>query len=151
MQTLKKEMPDIGKEWTVFEGDEARNISLMPEVTGIMTGTATNGGRYLALPISHPLPEVLARHIPQLLSGYQHYRIERVFRHQLLNRGDINTGSADTPNILSHSGPPDHITASYLDVALSNYFGYTNWGPERTDFPQGAMDANVYPGRTKRV
>lgn len=27
MQVLKKEVPDIGKEWTVFEGDEARNVS----------------------------------------------------------------------------------------------------------------------------
>lgn len=27
MQALKKEVPDIGNEWTVFEGDEARNVS----------------------------------------------------------------------------------------------------------------------------
>lgn len=27
MQALKKEVPDIGNEWTIFEGDEARNVS----------------------------------------------------------------------------------------------------------------------------
>lgn len=27
MQALKKEVPDIGNEWTVFEGNEARNVS----------------------------------------------------------------------------------------------------------------------------
>lgn len=27
MQALKKEVPDIGNEWTVFEGEEARNVS----------------------------------------------------------------------------------------------------------------------------
>lgn len=27
MQVLKKEVPDIGKEWTVFEAEEARNVS----------------------------------------------------------------------------------------------------------------------------
>lgn len=30
MEVLKKEVPDIAKEWAVFEGDEARNVSKMP-------------------------------------------------------------------------------------------------------------------------
>lgn len=32
MQVLKKEVPDIGNEWTVFEGDEARNVSNFPKI-----------------------------------------------------------------------------------------------------------------------
>lgn len=30
MQVLKKEVPDIGNEWAVFEGEKARNVSIMP-------------------------------------------------------------------------------------------------------------------------
>ncbi|KAG6362653.1 hypothetical protein INS49_007745 [Diaporthe citri] len=44
MEVLKKEVPDIAKDWAVFEREEARNISLIPEVTGIMTGTAKMAG-----------------------------------------------------------------------------------------------------------
>lgn len=60
-------------------------------------------------------------------------------------------GNTTAPAALSDSGPASHITASYLNGALSSYFGYKNWGAERTDFPQDAAGPNVYPGRTKRV
>lgn len=52
---------------------------------------------------------------------------------------------------LNDSGPPDHVTASYLNGALPSYFGYDSWGAERTDFSQDAAGPDVYPGRTKRV
>ncbi|KAF9880305.1 putative FAD dependent oxidoreductase [Colletotrichum karsti] len=50
----------------------------------------------------------------------------------------------------SDSGPPNHAAVSYLNGALPNYFGYDTYGAERTDFPE-TSDANVWPGRTKRV
>lgn len=58
---------------------------------------------------------------------------------------------AGNSTALSDSGPPSHVTASYLNGALSSYFGYENWGTERADFPQQAAGPDVYPGRTKRV
>ncbi|KAJ0120771.1 hypothetical protein J7T55_015504 [Diaporthe amygdali] len=206
MQTLKKEMPDIGKEWAVFEGEEARNLlpghqhhrierlfrPLSPTTANYEVFTsrgkirakhvvyATNawtphfvpglqrairGGRlHMSAELGGSgLPKAGAWHsytdngsLPggrawSLLRNGLDYVVQMPRNGEYMFGGDINTGSANTPDILSDSGPPDHITASYLNGALSNYFGYTNWGPERTDFPQGAMDANVYPGRTKRV
>lgn len=65
--------------------------------------------------------------------------------------GDGEGAGGGNMTILSDSGPPDHVTASYLNGALSSYFGYKNWGAERTDFPQDAAGPDVYPGRTKRV
>lgn len=74
--------------------------------------------------------------------------------------GTESEGSAEGANsnnmtgaaVLSDAGPPSHATASYLNGALSSYFGYAIWGAERTDFPQDAAAvAGVYPGRTKRV
>lgn len=61
---------------------------------------------------------------------------------------DDNTGNTTA---LSDSGPPSHVTASYLNGALSSYFGYENWGAERTDFPQETAAPDVHAGRTKRV
>ncbi|KAK8079376.1 DAO-domain-containing protein [Apiospora hydei] len=46
---------------------------------------------------------------------------------------------------------PAPATASYLNGALPAYFGYRNWGPERTDFPADLHQDVIYPGRTKRV
>lgn len=60
-------------------------------------------------------------------------------------------GNNTTAPVLSDAGPPAHITASYLNGALSSYFGYENWGAERTDFPQDEAGSHVFPGRTKRV
>lgn len=45
MQVLKKEVPDIGNEWAVFEGEEARNVSIIPERYASQT---KNGCRYLS-------------------------------------------------------------------------------------------------------
>ncbi|KAK8050848.1 FAD dependent oxidoreductase [Apiospora rasikravindrae] len=46
---------------------------------------------------------------------------------------------------------PAAATASYLNGALPTYFGYQNWGAERTDFPADLHQDVIYPGRTKRV
>ncbi|KAK7957354.1 uncharacterized protein PG986_006576 [Apiospora aurea] len=46
---------------------------------------------------------------------------------------------------------PAPATASYLNGALPAYFGYPNWGAERTDFPTDLHQDVIYPGRTKRV
>lgn len=48
------------------------------------------------------------------------------------------------------SGTPAQVVAAYLDGALPTYFGYENWGAERSDFPADA-GPDVYAGRTKRV
>lgn len=69
--------------------------------------------------------------------------------------GDGGEAAGINATGLSDSGPPSHVTASYLNGALPSYFGYDNWGAERTDFPQqgaaGAPGKGAYPGRTKRV
>ncbi|KAG8157260.1 hypothetical protein KVR01_012968 [Diaporthe batatas] len=270
MEVLKKEMPDIGSEWSVFEKDEARNISLMPEVTGIMTGTAkmaaaiwpyrfvthslkslldthpsfsldTNTAALEVIAItstsdaaSPPSPnyEVLtargtiqAKHVvhasnawtPHLVPGLRgairgarlhmsahlgggglpragawpsyssgdgslpggrawslyrnglDYAVQMPRDGEYMFGGDMvgvgggvgegrNTKGAATATapVMSDAGPPSHITASYLNGALPSYFGYENWGAERTDFPRqdgggAAGAAGVYPGRSKRV
>lgn len=53
-------------------------------------------------------------------------------------------------NPYDDSALPNHGAASYLNGALPNYFGYNTWGIERIASPQ-TEDAEVFPGRTKRV
>lgn len=43
-QTLRKEVPEVGNEWSMLEGDEARRVSLMPGAVGALTGTAKVAG-----------------------------------------------------------------------------------------------------------
>ncbi|KAL1868884.1 hypothetical protein Daus18300_005720 [Diaporthe australafricana] len=249
MKTLKKEIPEVGNEWAVFEGDEARNISLMPEVTGIMTGTAKMAGAIWPYRfVTHSLKSLLetypsfsldtntaalnvssvndqssssnfevltsrgairTKHVvyatnawtPNFVQGLQgairggrlhmsaqlggsglpkagawpsytgngsqpggrawsmyrnglDYVVQMPRNGEYMSGGDIGMGGGgeeSNTTTLSDAGPPSHITASYLNGALSSYFGYKNWGPERTDFPQEAAVTGVFPGRTKRV
>ncbi|KAJ0328453.1 hypothetical protein COL922a_013207 [Colletotrichum nupharicola] len=44
VEVLKREVPDVGNEWTAFEKEEARNISLLSETVGILTGTTKVAG-----------------------------------------------------------------------------------------------------------
>ncbi|KAK7981310.1 DAO-domain-containing protein [Apiospora saccharicola] len=46
---------------------------------------------------------------------------------------------------------PPPVVAAYLNGALPTYFGYQNWGPERTDFPADLHPDAIWAGRTKRV
>lgn len=43
-ETLRKEVPEVGNEWSMLERDEARRISLMPDAVGALTGTAKVAG-----------------------------------------------------------------------------------------------------------
>lgn len=43
-ETLRKEVPEVGNEWSILERDEARRISLMPNAVGALTGTAKIAG-----------------------------------------------------------------------------------------------------------
>ncbi|PVH72026.1 nucleotide-binding domain-containing protein [Cadophora sp. DSE1049] len=66
--------------------------------------------------------------------------------------GDSSLSTRVDPplGIYDDSTPADHVTASYLNGALPDYFGYDAWGAERSDFPP-SKDTNVWPGRTMRV
>ncbi|TLD32903.1 hypothetical protein PspLS_00003 [Pyricularia sp. CBS 133598] len=43
-EVLRKEVPEVGNEWFAFEGEEARNISLLPDAVGILAGTPKVAG-----------------------------------------------------------------------------------------------------------
>ncbi|POS76610.1 hypothetical protein DHEL01_v204999 [Diaporthe helianthi] len=258
MEVLKKQIPDIGSEWSVFETDEARNISLMPEVRGIMTGTPKMAGAIWPYRfVTHALKSLLdtypsfsldtnttalnvtaisntsspsnyevlttrgkiqTKHVvyasnawtPHFVPGLQgairgirlhmsaqlggsglpkagewpsysgngslpggrawslfrnglDYIVQMPRNGEYMFGGDVVGGGVGVEGVvgdghataatvvLSDAGPPSHITASYLNGALPSYFGYENWGAERTDFPQDAAGPNIYSGRTKRV
>ncbi|KAF2629491.1 nucleotide-binding domain-containing protein [Macroventuria anomochaeta] len=44
LEVVKQELPDIGKEWTIISGDEAREKTLMPGVVGIAVQSVKSGG-----------------------------------------------------------------------------------------------------------
>ncbi|KAH0427997.1 FAD dependent oxidoreductase [Colletotrichum camelliae] len=242
LEVLKREVPDVGNEWTAFEKEEARNISLLSETVGILTGTTKVAGaiwpyRFIthalkallndypgfsldtnttAMDVSSSVSssdfgyeittsrgKILAKHVvyatntwtPHFVPGLQGLirggrlhmsaqlggsdlpkagswpsytgngslpggRAWSLFRNgldyivQMPRNGELMFGGGiegDEPSTTfpSDSGPPSHTAVSYLNGALSNYFGYDTWGSERTDFPE-TSDANVWRGRTKR-
>lgn len=51
---------------------------------------------------------------------------------------------------MDDSQNPDHLTASFLNGALPNYFGYENWGAERVNASENVPEG-AYPGRSRRV
>lgn len=51
---------------------------------------------------------------------------------------------------MDDSENPDHLTASYLNGALPNYFGYESWETERVDDAESVPEG-AYPGRSRRV
>lgn len=126
-------------------------ISLLPEAKGIMTGSTKMAGAIWPY-------RFVTRSLKSLLETYPSFSLDT-------NTAALNVSLATNPSspsryevhatVLSDSGPPNHVTASYLNGALPSYFGYDNWGPERTDFPQqgaaGAPGKGACPGRTKRV
>lgn len=75
---------------------------------------------------------------------------------QMPRNGEYMFGGGETKSSdrqaddMDDSVSPDHNVASYLNGALPSYFGYDNWGSERTDFPR-SNDTAVFLGRTKRV
>lgn len=56
----------------------------------------------------------------------------------------------DSQGQYDDSGTPPPVVAAYLNGALPTYFGYQNWGAERTDFPAN-LHPDIWAGRTKRV
>lgn len=56
----------------------------------------------------------------------------------------------DGQNQYDDSGTPPPVVAAYLNGALATYFGYQNWGAERTDFPAN-LHPDIWEGRIKRV
>ncbi|KAF7627911.1 FAD dependent oxidoreductase [Aspergillus flavus] len=44
LEILKREVPDIGKEWIAYSGKEAQEKTLIPDVVGIFAGTPKTGG-----------------------------------------------------------------------------------------------------------
>ncbi|KAF2183682.1 FAD/NAD(P)-binding domain-containing protein [Zopfia rhizophila CBS 207.26] len=247
LDVLKKEVPDIGSQWTSWGQEDARKISLLPQASGILTGTpkiagalwpyrfvthtlkalldkyptfsldthtpalnissiddrsgrtnfevATPRGIIKTRHIVHAANAWIPHHVPGLdgkISGGRLHmsaqlggaglpkagawpsytsngslltgRAWSLFRGnldyivQMPKNGEymfgggegLRSGGNGTVSELDDSAPPDHDTASYLNGALPNYFGYANWGTERTDFPQ-PTDPNVWRGRTKCI
>ncbi|KAK0372399.1 hypothetical protein CLIM01_10236 [Colletotrichum limetticola] len=244
VKTLKDEVPDVGAEWSIFEGEEARNISLLTETVGILTGTTKMAGaiwpyRFITNALKSLLStypnftldtntvalnisaitesaspsdyEVLTsrgsirtKHVvyatnawtPHFVPGLQGairggrlhmsaqlggnglpkagewpsytgngslaggrawslYRNGLDYIVQMPRNGEFMFGAdvdGDDANVDTYddSRAPLHLSASYLNGALPNYFGYDTWGSERTDFPQ-SLDPSVWNGRTKRV
>lgn len=243
LKALKREVPELGKEFRRFSKQEARNISLLAETVGIITGTpkvaaaiwpyrfVTHALKMLldrfpsfSLETSTPAYNVsvvsdtsnhfnyevttsrgviLAKHViyatnawtPHFVPGLQKHILGRrlhmsaqvggsglpeaghwpdysgngslpggrawsLFRNGLdyavqMPRTGVYMfgGGVGGDNALSDfddSRNPNHISASYLNGALPNYFSYDNWGAEKIQaaesLPQGA-----YRGRTRRV
>ncbi|KAK1624152.1 FAD dependent oxidoreductase-domain-containing protein [Colletotrichum phormii] len=229
VKALKEEVPDVRDEWAIFESEEARNISLLPETVGILTGTPKMAGAIWPYRfITHALKSLLGiypgftldtdtaalnisttaeaadpfnfevhtsrgsirtKHVvyatnawtPHLVPGLQgairggrlHMSECPTWRHlatgrawslyrngldyivqmprngELMFGADIDGDDANA-NTYDDSRPPLHLSASYLNGALPNHFGYDTWGSERTDFPPPS-DTRVWNGRTKRV
>ncbi|KAK7998449.1 ADP-ribosylation factor GTPase-activating protein GCS1 [Apiospora arundinis] len=64
--------------------------------------------------------------------------------------GISQTDKASDLSPYDDSGFPARPLAAYLNGALSSYFGYDNWGAERTDYPTN-LHKDIYQGRTKRT
>ncbi|PSN61192.1 hypothetical protein BS50DRAFT_681014 [Corynespora cassiicola Philippines] len=250
LEVLRREVPDLGAEFGVFEGEEGRNLSMLWEATGIITGSPKVAGaiwpyRFVThtlkdllekypsfsldtntpalnvslvdaenstFEVTTPRGKIRTRHvvhaanawIPHLVPGlggiigggrlhmsaqlggtdipsagkwpsytgngslptgraWSLYRNGLDYVVQMPRNGEFMFGGGETTGMSSDdpranatqatmddSLPPNHITASYLNGALPNYFGYENWGAERSDFPQ-QEGQDVFPGRAKRV
>ncbi|KAK7704162.1 hypothetical protein SLS64_008720 [Diaporthe eres] len=181
MQVLKKEVPDIGKEWAIFEKEEARNPyrfvhslkSLLETYPGFSLDTNTaalnvssvtdrsSSANYerpaggSGLPKAGEWPSYTRNGSLPGGRAWSFFRNRLDYVVQMPRNGEYifggEGGDGGNSKTLSDRGPPSHVTASYLNGALSSYFGYDNWGAGRTDFPQDAAGPNVNPGRTKRV
>ncbi|KAK7928920.1 FAD dependent oxidoreductase-domain-containing protein [Apiospora marii] len=246
-ETLRREVPEVGDEWSVLAGDEARRVSLMPGAVGALTGTArvagaiwgyrfvTNGLKMLldAYPESLSLDThttatsvnalknsthnfevttdrgtILANHVvyatnswsphfvPVLgnalqgsllsmsaqlggaglpkpgewpayhnnvslpggrawslfLRGGLDYIVQEPEHGEYMYGGGagVSFPGEDDRDQYDDSGTPPSVVAAYLNGALPTYFGYQNWGAERTDFPAD-LHPDIWAGRTKRV
>ncbi|KAK1659159.1 FAD dependent oxidoreductase-domain-containing protein [Colletotrichum godetiae] len=226
VKALKEEVPDVGDEWAIFEREEARNLSLLPETVGILTGTLEMAGAIWPYRfITHALKSLLGTYpgftldtntvrtsrgsirtkymvyatnawTPHLVPGLQgairggrlhmssqlggsglpkagqwpSYTVngslaggrawslylnglDYIFqmpRNGELMFGAYIDGDDANANTYDDSRAPLHLSASYLNGALPNHFGYDTWGSERTDFPPPS-DTRVWDGRTKRI
>ncbi|KAF5003257.1 hypothetical protein FDECE_10157 [Fusarium decemcellulare] len=245
LEVLKREVPELGKEFTQFNKTEAREISLLAETVGILTGTPQIAGaiwpyRFVthalkmllddfptfSLDTSTPAYNVTAindtsvpfnyevttprgviltnnvvyasnawtPHFVPGLGGFMsggrlhmsaqiggaglpeagHWpdytgngslpggRAWSLFRNGLdyavqmprtgvyMFGGDV--GLAFNRGIdMDDSRSPDHISVSYLNGALPNYFGYKTWGTEKVNTAADSVPPGAYPGRSRRV
>uniref|UniRef100_L2G5B9 FAD dependent oxidoreductase, putative n=2 Tax=Colletotrichum fructicola (strain Nara gc5) TaxID=1213859 RepID=L2G5B9_COLFN len=121
LQVLKREVPDVGNEWTAFEKEEARNISLLSETVGILTGTPKVAGAIWPYRfITHALKS--------LLNDYPGFSL------------DTNTAAVGVSSYVGSSNFNYEVTTNRGKILAKNVVYATNaWTPHFVPGLQGLI------------
>ncbi|KAJ8118475.1 hypothetical protein OPT61_g564 [Boeremia exigua] len=114
LEVVKQELPDIGKEWTIISGAEAKEKTLMPGVVGIAVQSTKSGGAMWPYRFVTQMQAALLKkypsfsldtHTPVLnitsnaASGRSRYEVE-TSRGVIQTRHVIHAAGAWTPHLL---------------------------------------------------